>query len=173
MAVRPWRSGGATDADLTLGLAAAAFAAGATAGADFDLEQLAERIDALVQIAAVIDELAVAEERALLAFAGQLAAPDHLGLAIGEAIGLALHLAVQVGVDLAGALAAGFTGRRSVGLGQFHVAGALAAGAAASLAAGHAFGAVLVGLAAGLAATPAIGLAGALAVELAGFEILA
>src|SRR5689334_12179796 len=100
---------GATDrtvrADLGLGLALghAAFSVLAACLArsralDLDMERSPQRLDALLQLAAVVDVLAVAEQRAFLALAVELAAALHVRLTIGLARGLALDLTVEVRV---------------------------------------------------------------------------
>ena len=65
-----------------------------------------ERIAALLEIVAVVDIGAVAEDGSFGLLAGHFATALELGLALGLAFGLAFDLAIQVRVRRAGTLAA-------------------------------------------------------------------
>src|SRR5690348_11424311 len=100
-----------------------------------DIERRLERRDALVELAAVVDVLAVAEQRAFVALALDLTAALHLGLAVSLCIGLAIDLTVEVGIDFARALATRLAARLAVGHRRLDLAVPLAARAAAAFAA--------------------------------------
>lgn len=119
----------------------ARFAARAAAGAaaargavgvhiDVGIECLDQRVDALTDLAPIVDELAVAEQRTLLAAAACLAAAAHFGLAAGVAVVLAGQLTVEVPVHAARAFAARLADGVAVATRQVHVARVVAAVAA-------------------------------------------
>src|SRR5690606_30745085 len=76
-----------------LSLAAVALAAAPRVAVDLDVVQGLERGDALLEAAAVIDVLAVAEQRAVGLGAAGLAPTLQIDLALDEAVGLAIDLA--------------------------------------------------------------------------------
>src|SRR5690606_10114689 len=108
-----------------------------------------QRVDALVELAAVVDELPVAEEGSFGRAAGGLAGSLHARLARREPVGpgLTIHLTLDVGLRLAAPLAAGLTAGAAVRRGPLSLAAGFTAAGEGRLAAGFALAAVGGGLA--------------------------
>src|SRR5690606_36114789 len=152
-----------------LARAVVALGFGRAADVHGDVELLLERRDAFLQVVAVIDVLAVAEERAFGAFTTGLATALQVDLALGEAVGLAIDLAIDVRPGLARPFARGLAAGLARGRGGRPFAARVAAARTGRFAGRSTF--AVARAAGGIAARRAIGRARGTAIELAGIDL--